>query len=74
MGMSMNMGITMSLGRGTGGGGGGGYGSTPVNDYSTGGGHNRGMSSKASVRSTPRTNASPHSMNLGDATPLYDEN
>ncbi|EDX17242.1 GD16791 [Drosophila simulans] len=76
MGMSMNMGITMSLGRGTGAGGGGGYGSTPVNDYSTGGGHNRGMgmSSKASVRSTPRTNASPHSMNLGDATPLYDEN
>ncbi|XP_017852674.1 transcription elongation factor SPT6 isoform X2 [Drosophila busckii] len=31
-------------------------------------------SSKSSVRSTPRTNTSPHSMNLGDATPLYDEN
>ncbi|XP_037932436.1 transcription elongation factor SPT6 [Teleopsis dalmanni] len=27
-----------------------------------------------SFRSTPRTNTSPHSMNLGDATPLYDEN
>ncbi|XP_017064106.1 transcription elongation factor SPT6 [Drosophila eugracilis] len=77
MGMSMGMGM---------GHGGGGYGSTPSNDYNTGGGHNRGMgmnqghgtgssmSSKASVRSTPRTNTSPHSMNLGDATPLYDEN
>ncbi|KAH8266384.1 hypothetical protein KR038_000011 [Drosophila bunnanda] len=32
------------------------------------------LSSKVSVRSTPRTNTSPHSMNLGDATPLYDEN
>ncbi|TDG44583.1 hypothetical protein AWZ03_008989 [Drosophila navojoa] len=33
-----------------------------------------GISSKSSVRSTPRTNTSPHSMNLGDSTPLYDEN
>ncbi|XP_030381643.1 transcription elongation factor SPT6 [Scaptodrosophila lebanonensis] len=33
-----------------------------------------GASSKSSVRSTPRTNTSPHSMNLGDSTPLYDEN
>ncbi|CAG9861207.1 unnamed protein product [Phyllotreta striolata] len=34
------------------------------------------MSSKSpkSVRSTPRTNSSPRSMSLGDATPLYDEN
>jgi len=30
--------------------------------------------SPRSVRSTPRTNTSPHSMTLGDATPLYDEN
>lgn len=30
--------------------------------------------SPRSVRSTPRTNTSPHSMSLGDATPLYDEN
>lgn len=29
--------------------------------------------SPRSVRSTPRTNTSPHSMSLGDATPLYDE-
>lgn len=30
--------------------------------------------SPRSVRSTPGTNTSPHSMNLGDSTPLYDEN
>lgn len=30
--------------------------------------------SPKSVRSTPCTNTSPHSMNLGDSTPLYDEN
>ncbi|KAH1026096.1 hypothetical protein HUJ05_010674 [Dendroctonus ponderosae] len=30
--------------------------------------------SPRSMRSTPRTNMSPHSMSLGDATPLYDEN
>lgn len=30
--------------------------------------------SPRSIRSTPRTNTSPHSMNLGDSTPLYDEN
>lgn len=30
--------------------------------------------SPRSARSTPRTNNSPHSMSLGDATPLYDEN
>lgn len=30
--------------------------------------------SPRSVRSTPRTNTSPRSMTLGDATPLYDEN
>lgn len=30
--------------------------------------------SPRSARSTPRTNTSPHSMSLGDATPLYDEN
>ncbi|KAF5296511.1 hypothetical protein FQR65_LT01500 [Abscondita terminalis] len=30
--------------------------------------------SPRSSRSTPRTNTSPHSMSLGDATPLYDEN
>lgn len=30
--------------------------------------------SPRSVRSTPRTNTSPHSMSIGDATPLYDEN
>ncbi|CAH0563642.1 unnamed protein product [Brassicogethes aeneus] len=30
--------------------------------------------SPRSQRSTPRTNTSPHSMSLGDATPLYDEN
>lgn len=30
--------------------------------------------SPRSARSTPRTNTSPHSMMLGDATPLYDEN
>lgn len=30
--------------------------------------------SPRSGRSTPRTNTSPHSMSLGDATPLYDEN
>lgn len=30
--------------------------------------------SPRSVRSTPRTNTSPHSMMLGDSTPLYDEN
>ncbi|XP_055909198.1 transcription elongation factor SPT6 [Eupeodes corollae] len=30
--------------------------------------------SPRSMRSTPRTNTSPHSMNLGDSTPLYDEN
>ncbi|XP_022911236.2 transcription elongation factor SPT6 isoform X1 [Onthophagus taurus] len=30
--------------------------------------------SPRSMRSTPRTNTSPHSMSLGDATPLYDEN
>lgn len=87
-GMGMGMGLGMSLGIGSGGGtgagggggsagGAGGYG----NDYNS----NRGMginlghgtsavSSKSSVRSTPRTNTSPHSMNLGDATPLYDEN
>lgn len=29
--------------------------------------------SPRSIRSTPRTNTSPHSMSLGDATPLYDE-
>ncbi|XP_060521956.1 transcription elongation factor SPT6 isoform X2 [Cylas formicarius] len=29
--------------------------------------------SPRSLRSTPRTNVSPHSMSLGDATPLYDE-
>lgn len=29
--------------------------------------------SPRSARSTPRTNTSPHSMSLGDATPLYDE-
>ncbi|KAJ8959605.1 hypothetical protein NQ318_021791 [Aromia moschata] len=29
--------------------------------------------SPRSLRSTPRTNTSPHSMSLGDATPLYDE-
>ncbi|KAF7265216.1 transcription elongation factor Spt6 [Rhynchophorus ferrugineus] len=29
--------------------------------------------SPRSLRSTPRTNMSPHSMSLGDATPLYDE-
>lgn len=29
--------------------------------------------SPRSLRSTPRTNTSPHSMNLGDSTPLYDE-
>lgn len=35
-----------------------------------------GMPSKSprSGRSTPRTNTSPRSMSLGDATPLYDEN
>ncbi|KAH8341802.1 hypothetical protein KR074_006796 [Drosophila pseudoananassae] len=85
MGLGMSLGIgsggggTGSTGAG-GGGGGGGYG----NDYNSSS-HNRGMginqghgasavSSKSSVRSTPRTNTSPHSMNLGDATPLYDEN
>ncbi|EDV92238.1 GH24153 [Drosophila grimshawi] len=41
---------------------------------SGGGGGGNSSSSKSSVRSTPRTNTSPHSMNLGDATPLYDEN
>ena len=30
--------------------------------------------SPRSVRSSPRTNTSPHSMTLGDSTPLYDEN
>lgn len=30
--------------------------------------------SPRSVRSTPRTDTSPRSMTLGDATPLYDEN
>uniref|UniRef100_T1GUP5 Transcription elongation factor SPT6 n=1 Tax=Megaselia scalaris TaxID=36166 RepID=T1GUP5_MEGSC len=37
---------------------------------------NRHLPSKSprSVRSTPRTNTSPHSMMTGDATPLYDEN
>lgn len=34
----------------------------------------RDHKSPRSIRSTPRTNTSPHSMNLGDATPLYDEN
>ncbi|XP_034489679.1 transcription elongation factor SPT6 isoform X2 [Drosophila innubila] len=38
------------------------------------GGAGASASSKSSVRSTPRTNTSPHSMNLGDSTPLYDEN
>lgn len=33
-----------------------------------------GQRTPRSVRSTPRTNTSPHSMSLGDATPLYDEN
>lgn len=33
-----------------------------------------GGNSPRSIRSTPRTNTSPHSMNLGDSTPLYDEN
>lgn len=32
------------------------------------------LRSPRSIRSTPRTNTSPHSMNLGDSTPLYDEN
>lgn len=65
-------------------------GSTPTNEYHTssasrsaaiggGGGSSAsssaaGLSSKSSVRSTPRTNTSPHSMTLGDSTPLYDEN
>lgn len=35
---------------------------------------NVGKSPSRSLRSTPRTNTSPHSMSLGDATPLYDEN
>lgn len=35
---------------------------------------NVGKSPARSMRSTPRTNTSPHSMSLGDATPLYDEN
>lgn len=30
--------------------------------------------SPRSTRSSPRTNTSPHSMTLGDSTPLYDEN
>ncbi|XP_004536739.1 transcription elongation factor SPT6 [Ceratitis capitata] len=34
----------------------------------------RDHKSPRSIRSTPRTNTSPHSMNLGDSTPLYDEN
>lgn len=29
---------------------------------------------RSSVRGTPHTNTSPRSMQLGDATPLYDEN
>nr|XP_017089700.2 transcription elongation factor SPT6 [Drosophila bipectinata] len=88
MGLELSLGIgsggggtgSTRAGGGVGGGGGGGYG----NDYNSSS-HNRGMginqghgastvSSKSSVRSTPRTNTSPHSMNLGDATPLYDEN
>lgn len=35
--------------------------------------YNHGKSPR-SVRSTPRTNTSPHSMMTGDSTPLYDEN
>lgn len=35
--------------------------------------YNYGKSPR-SVRSTPRTNTSPHSMMTGDSTPLYDEN
>ncbi|XP_001355099.4 transcription elongation factor SPT6 [Drosophila pseudoobscura] len=86
MGMGMNMGLGMGMGLGIN----LGYsvsGTTPTNEYSTG---NRNVaagagagagagaaissSKAASVRSTPRTNTSPHSMNLGDSTPLYDEN
>ncbi|KAH8396371.1 hypothetical protein KR222_009297 [Zaprionus bogoriensis] len=59
-------------------------GSTPTNEYHTSSSSRGvtgnaavgagGVSSKSSVRSTPRTNTSPHSMTLGDSTPLYDEN
>ncbi|XP_068143543.1 transcription elongation factor SPT6 [Drosophila tropicalis] len=76
--MNMGMGSITGLGAGGGGSGGGGYASTPINEYNTSGSRSAAaaaaISSKSSVRSTPRTNTSPHSMNLGDATPLYDEN
>ncbi|KAH8387846.1 hypothetical protein KR093_009870 [Drosophila rubida] len=49
-------------------------GATGAAGVAAAGGVSGGVSSKSSVRSTPRTNTSPHSMNLGDATPLYDEN
>jgi len=90
MGMGMNMGMGMGMGLGPGGGGYGSTPGNEYSSSGGGGGggHSRGMgmgmnqghgpgasmSSKSSVRSTPRTNTSPHSMNLGDATPLYDEN
>lgn len=89
MGLGVNMpGGGASGGGGV--GGGSTSGSTPTNEYHTssasrsaaiggGGGSSAsssaaGLSSKSSVRSTPRTNTSPHSMTLGDSTPLYDEN
>ncbi|EDW66387.1 transcription elongation factor SPT6 [Drosophila virilis] len=82
------LGLAMSLGLSLPSAGYGGAGSTPTNEYHTssasragialgtggGGGGGVSSSSKSSVRSTPRTNTSPHSMNLGDSTPLYDEN
>ncbi|XP_034662685.1 transcription elongation factor SPT6-like [Drosophila subobscura] len=81
MGLDMNMGLGINLGYSV-------SGKTPTNEYSTGtrnagaaagtGGAGAGAAisscKAASVRSTPRTNTSPHSMNLGDSTPIYDEN
>ncbi|KAH8293318.1 hypothetical protein KR018_001078 [Drosophila ironensis] len=83
MGLSLGLGMGMNLGMNSVvGGGGNEYSSSRVlgqGQQGLGLGLGLGLgsgalSSKASVRSTPRTNTSPHSMNLGDATPLYDEN